>query len=262
MMSTISPCIRRGHALLGGAAQAAQGGSFWSGFAASGFTSGIGNGWIHQMGGNDPLLHTLIAAGLAGTISKLTGGSFYYGALNSGEEWAYNAEKGNWGQYWTRFKTWAEGNVSWHSTLDFSMPFPNPFSKTLPGSRGQYSSWIPIAVHLDVDVTLSGGSLQLGFGSGIPTFLQWFEPLRDMGLGGSTGLDVYLKGDRNDYTNFKLSGSGGDEFGGNLSLGFDNLKLKTVDATVGFGFGLGVTGTIPVNNMTKNWTWPWLKGNH
>jgi len=86
-----------GHALLGGAAQAAQGGKFWSGFAASGLTSGIGDRWIGHIGGDsNPLLHTLIAAGLGGSISKLTGGSFFYGALNSGAEWAYNKERDNW----------------------------------------------------------------------------------------------------------------------------------------------------------------------
>jgi hypothetical protein len=89
-----------GHALLGGAAQKAEGGKFWAGFAASGISSGLGSSWISSVDGNDPLVHTLIAAGLGGTISKLTGGSFYSGALNSAVEWAYNEERGKWGAFW------------------------------------------------------------------------------------------------------------------------------------------------------------------
>jgi hypothetical protein len=87
-----------GHAVLGGAAQAAEGGKFWSGFASSGLTSGIGDSWIGGIS-SSPLVRTMIAAGLGGGISRLTGGSFYNGAMNSGLEWAYNSERGNWGSY-------------------------------------------------------------------------------------------------------------------------------------------------------------------
>ena len=87
-----------GHALLGGAGSYAMGGGFRSGFLASGASTAIGYTGLYNIGSN-PLERSLIAAGVGGVISHATGGSFTVGAVSSGLQWAFNAEKGNWGAF-------------------------------------------------------------------------------------------------------------------------------------------------------------------
>jgi len=66
------------HSLSGGVMSATQGGSFWSGAAAGGFSSGVGSG-IDALGGGATA--QWLGGGLSGGVgSSLAGGSFWQGA--------------------------------------------------------------------------------------------------------------------------------------------------------------------------------------
>jgi hypothetical protein len=120
-------------------------------------------------------------------------------------------------------------------SVDATFPIPNLMGPRAPASN-RVTTWIPVGLHFDVTISKSRleGDLKMGIGS--PQLIGGAA-----GVAVAGGLNLRLVGDYTDNTTWSVSASGGRGVGGAFEAGFDGTQLKTLDLTLGVGFGAGAT---------------------